>query len=100
MQQEVQDLLAEGVEKAEEAADWGSVVLVFLFPVISGAVFWRVRSMGGAPAWVFWVLGFIFAVSLIQAVYYLTAVVRKALFGKRDRNETVPGRKDGKGGRA
>ena len=55
------------------------VLLVFLFPIIVGVVFFRVLFMGGAPSWWLIVNGALFLASLGQAIYFLTAGIIPAL---------------------
>ncbi len=55
------------------------VLLVYLFPVLSGAVFFRVLAMGGAPGWWLIANGALFLAALGQAVYFAVAGVVPAL---------------------
>ena len=64
-------------------ADTVSIVMVFLLPVILGAVFFRILFMGGVPIWYLCVHGFFFVCSLGNAVYFvaigLIRAVKKAI---------------------
>lgn len=53
-----------------------SVLLVFLLPVLTGFVFFRVLDEGGAPFWFYLVQGLVFLVALGQAAYYVAVVIR------------------------
>ncbi len=55
------------------------VLLVYLFPVLTGAVFFRVLAMGGAPGWWLIANGALFLAALGQAVYFALAGVVPAL---------------------
>ena len=55
------------------------VLLVYLFPIGVGAIFFRVLSMGGAPSWWLFVNGALFLASLGQAIYFLAAGMIPAL---------------------
>ena len=91
MKQGIEEHISKGKEKVNTAIDWGSVLLVFLFPLASGGIFLRVRDMGGAPGWMYVILGVFFALSVAQTVYYLVVILirvirgRKAAAGKGER---------------
>ncbi|MBQ9009568.1 MAG: hypothetical protein IJ088_09590 [Clostridia bacterium] len=55
----------------ESVTDYFSVLLVFLFPIVTGIIFLRLMFMSGTPSWFRVIQGLIFIISLIQAVYFL-----------------------------
>ena len=59
--------------------DITSVLLVCLFPVVSGIIFFRVLYMGGAPIWFYVLQGSIFLFSFFQAVYFFAIGLINAL---------------------
>ena len=71
--------ITKGKSAAGTVMDFFSVLLVCLFPIMVGAVFFRVLYMGGAPSWFFVLQGLIFAGSLGQAVYFFAFGLIRAL---------------------
>jgi hypothetical protein len=71
--------ITKGKHAAGTVMDLFSVLLVCLFPILAGAVFFRVLFMGGAPSWFFVLQGMIFAGSLGQAVYFFAFGLIRAL---------------------
>jgi len=65
--------------RLRRADDLSCVLLVYLFPIVVGIVFFRVLHMGGAPAWWLIANGALFLASLGQAIYFVTAGVIPAL---------------------
>ena len=65
--------------RVKKADALGCVLLVYLFPVLTGAVFFRVLAMGGAPGWWLIANGALFLAALGQAVYFVVAGVVPAL---------------------
>ena len=59
--------------------DLACVLLVYLFPILTGFIFFRVLHMGGAPSWWLFANGALFLASLGQAVYFLAAGIVPAL---------------------
>ena len=59
--------------------DLTSVFIVCLFPIVSGAIFFRVLYMGGAPLWFFVLQGGIFLFGFFQAVYFFAIGLLNAL---------------------
>ena len=84
---EKQQPAAAGSARGIGVFDIVSVVLVYLFPLVSGFVFFRVLQMGGAPFWFFFLQGLIFFGSLGQAVYFLIIGLWRALRRRQDREE-------------
>ena len=79
MKQKPRALLAKGKQKVTSAADFVSVALVCLFPLVSGAIFFRLLYMGGAPNWFYVLQGVIFLGSLAQAIYFFSFGLIRAL---------------------
>lgn len=71
--------MQKGKQKVRTAADFVSVILVCLFPLVSGAIFFRVLYLGGAPNWFYVLQGVIFIGSLAQAFYFFSFGLIKAL---------------------
>ena len=65
--------------RVKKADALGCVLLVYLFPILTGAVFFRVLAMGGAPGWWLIANGALFLAALGQAVYFALAGVVPAL---------------------
>ena len=74
-------------KKLNSFIDAISVAVTFLFPLIAGAVFFRLLGMAGVPGWYIVVQGVLFAGSLAQAVYFLAIGIIRAL-----RKKNVPGK--------
>lgn len=68
-----------GKSRLRRADDLFCVLLVYLFPILAGGVFFRVLRMGGAPSWWLIVHGALFMASLGQAVYFIAAGIIPAL---------------------
>ena len=78
-------------KKAVTASQIFSIILVYLFPIFTGAVFFRVREMGGAPKGFFIVWGIIFLIALGQTIYFfvfgLVRILRfRAENSRKDQN--------------
>ena len=86
MPQKSNERPARGGTLGKRAADLFSVLLVCLSPVAFGAVFFRILYMGGAPVWVYAMMGAVFLCSAAQVVYFFAAGLLRAL--RRGRNET------------
>ena len=65
------ETLAKGKQKTRAAVDWISVLLVCLFPIITGIIFFRLLQMTGVPNWFYILQGLFFAGSLAQAILFL-----------------------------
>ena len=77
-----------GKGRLKRADALGCVLLVYLFPILVGGIFFRVLSMGGAPAWWLIVHGILFLASLGQAIYFLAAGIVPALKKALGRKQT------------
>lgn len=77
-----------GKGRLKKADALGCVLLVYLFPILVGGIFFRVLSMGGAPSWWLFVHGILFFASLGQAIYFLAAGIVPALKKALRRRQT------------
>ncbi|MBQ8111036.1 MAG: hypothetical protein IJ124_12835 [Clostridia bacterium] len=79
MERQEQGSGAQRRSRLKKADALACVLLVYLFPVLVGGVFFRVMEMGGAPSWWLIVNGALFAASLGQAIYFLASGIVPAL---------------------
>ena len=86
MNKKTLEYFSEEPEKALHRIDLVPVILVFLIPIIVGLVFFRVRYMGGAPVWIYWILGILFLLGLIQVVFYVIAILKYIICKNKDKN--------------
>ena len=70
---------AKGKQKTRAAVDWISVLLVCLFPIITGIIFFRLLQMTGVPNWFYILQGLFFAGSLAQAIYFFASGLLRAV---------------------
>lgn len=90
MKQKPKGFFTKGKQKTQSAVDLGSVLLVCLFPLLTGAVFFRLLYMAGVPLWFYIIQGLIFAVSLGQAIYFFAVGLIRAL--RRDPEKRKAGK--------
>ena len=79
MKQTWRETLAKGKQKTRAAVDWISVLLVCLFPIITGIIFFRLLQMTGVPNWFYILQGVFFAGSLAQAIYFFASGLLRAV---------------------
>ena len=70
--------------KTRKAVDLVSVMLVCLFPVVTGVIFFRLLFMAGVPVWFYVLQGFLFVFSLALGVYFFSAGLIHAIRFKKE----------------
>lgn len=85
MKQKIRNYYIKGKQKTRSAVDWVSVLLVCLFPLVTGAIFFRLLWMTGVPGWFYIVQGMFFAGSLAQAIYFFAVGLIRAIRRGKDR---------------
>ena len=85
MKEKLHDFFIKIKQKIRSTVDLVSVILVFLFPVVTGTVFFRLMCMTGVPVWFYILQGLFFTASLAQAIYFLSAVLIRTVRSKKAR---------------
>lgn len=79
MRQSFRSFFTKGKKKTRAAVDWFSALLVCLFPVVTGVIFFRLLYMAGVPVWFMILQGLIFVASFVQAIYFFAVGLIRAV---------------------